>query len=773
MKQLNLILLVFLFSISVSAQSKHTISGYVTDSKGESLIGANIVISEILKGVVSNNYGFYSITVPEGNYTVSITYLGYKSKNIPVKLESNKKINIKLEEETAQIENIEIVAEKRDVNIREISMSTEKLDIKTIKKVPSLFGETDIIKVIQLQPGVQTIGEGNSGFFVRGGAVDQNLILLDEAIVYNPAHLMGLFSVFNGDAIKNVTLYKGGIPAKYGGRLSSVLDVRMKEGNQQKISATGGIGAISSRLTLEAPVVKNKSSFIVSGRRTYYDLYFPFFKDSVIQKSSVYFYDLNAKFNYNINENNRVFLSAYTGQDVARFADFFSMQYGNKTATVRWNHIFNSKLFSNYTFIYSNFNYSLGQPTGSFAFTWKSNIIDYSFKNDYTYFLNPNNTINFGLQIIQHNIMPAKFEPSGESNFRGMKLPENFSYESALFMGNEHIISPKLTLSYGLRYSMFNNIGGKIYSFSDDYEVVDTTDYKKGDVFNTYNGLEPRLAARILIDQKSSVKLSYNRTYQYLHLATNTAASTPLDVWFSSNPNIKPQYADQVAGGYFRNFMDNMLEASAEVYYKKMNDAVDFKDHASLIGNELFDAEIRSGSAYSYGLELYLRKKQGKFTGWISYTLSKTRRKIEDVNGGEEYPAPYDRPSDLKIVTSYQILPRINVSANWVFYNALPLTVANQWLKYENMWVPVYSKRNSIRFRGTDYHRLDVAVNYDFRKLFKGVYEHSLTLSVYNVYNRHNIYSLVYEENENGGPPKLMKMYLFGIIPTFTYNFKF
>lgn len=773
MKQIFLLFIFILIVATTNAQDKFSVSGYITDASGESLVGANVIVNQLKKGAVTNNYGFFSLTLPKGDYKVQVSYIGYKVQDIPILLDKNQKLNIKLEESAEMMESVEVTAEKRDANIREVTMSTEKLDIKTIKRIPTLGGETDVIKVIQLQPGVQTVGDGNSGFFVRGGAVDQNLILLDEAVVYNPAHMGGFFSVFNGDAVKDVTLYKGGIPSRFGGRLSSILDVRMKDGSMNKVSGSGGVGLISSRLTLEAPLVNDKCSFILSGRRTYYDLFMPYLNDPMVKKSKSYFYDFNGKINYIVNDNNRVYLSAYSGQDVMKFGDVFEMSYGNITGTARWNHIFSDKMFANYTLIYSNFNYELGQPDGSFAFSWTSNIIDYSLKNDYTFYLNPNNTLTYGVQVMYHTIKPGKFDPGSESNFKSSELPHSFSLESAAFIGNEQKISSAITLQYGLRFSMFNNVGGTLYKFDNSFNPIDSVIQKKGKIYHTYTGLEPRFSLMVKTGNKSSVKASYNRMFQYLHLATNTAATTPLDVWFSSNQNIKPQYADQVALGFFRNFDNNMFEASAEVYYKKMHNAIDFKDHAQLFGNTYFDGELRRGDAYSYGLELYVRKQQGKLTGWISYTYSKTRKKINGLNNNEEYPSPYDRPNDLKVVVSYDFTPRLNVSANWVYYTALPMTVANQWFSYEGMWVPEYSARNSYRVPENDYHRLDLAVNWENKPVFHDKFHSTWTLSVFNVYNRHNLNSLVYQENPNGGPPEIYKMYLFKTIPTITYNFKF
>jgi hypothetical protein len=765
---------VLLFSLQkLVAQQKSTVSGYVRDEGGEELIGANVYINTAGAGTVTNVYGFYSLTLPEGEYDLKVSYVGYEGAAEKVALNEDIRVDFSLEPTSEFIEEVEITAERKDANVRNVEMSKTKLPMKTIKKIPVLMGETDIIKTIQLLPGVQMVGEGNSGFFVRGGAVDQNLILLDEAVVYNPSHIGGFFSVFNGDAIKNVELYKGGIPAKYGGRLSSVLDIRMNEGSNQKFGAVGGIGAISSRATFEGPLFTDKASFIVSGRRTYIDLFFPLFNEPALDETSAYFYDLNGKVNYRINENNRIFLSAYSGRDYAKFSEFFQMDYGNITGTMRWNHVFSNKLFANYSIIFSNYDYSLGTPEGAFAFDWNANVIDKSFKNDYTWFVNPQNTIKFGFQAIYHTIKPGYANPMEGSVFVPQSLPHTYGLENGIFVENEQDLTTDITFQYGLRFSSFHNIGkGTIYNFNENYQVVDSTVHSSGSFFHDYSGFEPRLGIRYSVGTNNSIKASYNRTYQYIHLATNTTTSTPIDVWFMSNPNIKPQHADQVAAGYFHNFGNNAVEVSAEVYYKKMYDAVDFKDHASLLLNEHFDGELRRGSAYSYGLELYARKQEGKFTGWISYTLSKTRRKIQGINDGKEYPTPYDRPHDLKIVGSYDVTERLNISANWVYATAMPYTVAVGWGKHENLWHPVFSDRNAVRLPGTDYHRLDASVTWK-NKSFKR-FESSWTLSAYNAYNRHNLYSIVYEEREEGGgPPVMNKMYLFGIIPTITWNFKF
>jgi hypothetical protein len=756
-----------------------TVSGYIQDEDGEELIGANVFVKNNNLGTVTNIYGFYSLTLPIDEYTLTYSYVGYDPIDFRIDLSENRTMDIKLDPVENTIAEVSVSALRKDVNISNVGMGNVKLQTKQIKKIPVLFGEIDVIKTIQLLPGVQMVGEGNSGFFVRGGSVDQNLILLDEATVYNPSHIGGIFSVFNGDALKGVDLYKGGIPASYGGRLSSVLDVRMKEGNMNKLNGNFGVGVISSRMTLEGPLVKNQSSFVLSGRRTYADLFFPFSNKEMVRKSRMYFYDLTGKVNWVLGDKDRVFLSAYTGRDIMKFGDMFAMEYGNLTATLRWNHVYNSRLFSNFTIIMSNFDYELGQPEGAFAFNWTANVIDKSVKNDYTFYINPMHTLRFGFQSIYHTIKPGKGESIGESNlnFENNSLEPNYAIENALFAENEHKVSDRLTLRYGLRFSHMYNIGeSTIYKYEEnvkgDMVPNDSTKYGKGEFFNPNHGWEPRLGARYLINTSSSVKVGYDRTYQYIHLATNTAASTPLDVWFLSNPNIKPQYADQFSAGYFRNFFENTIETSVEVYYKKMYDAIDFKDHAILLLNKHFDGELRRGEAYSYGVELFVRKQQGRFTGWVSYTYAKTRRQIEGINDGKEYKAPYDKPHDLKIVGSCEINDRFSLSANWVFSSAAPYTIAKEWYKHENLWVPHYSERNQIRLNGTEYHRLDLSLTINFLKAKS--FDHNLNVGVYNAYNRHNLYSILYEQPKNEDrPPTMQKMYLFGVIPNITYNINF
>ena len=783
MKNIFLIIVLSILCLPVfsTTDGKITISGFIKDkSTGEDLIGASVFIKEAKAGTVTNVYGFYSASVPKGEYTVIYSYIGFLSVEKKINLTQNITLNVELGENSMMVQEVVVAGERTDQNITENEMSVEKLQVKTIKKIPALMGEVDIIKSIQMLPGVSSAGEGSSGFYVRGGGIDQNLILLDEATVYNASHFGGLFSVFNADAIKNVKLYKGGIPAEYGGRLSSLLDIRMKDGNKKRLSVSGGIGIISSRLTVEGPIIKDKTSFIISGRRTYYDYFLPLAKDSIVKESRLYFYDFNAKINHTINDNNRIFMSGYFGRDVMSVGDMMNIGYGNQTGSARWNHLFSNKLFSNFTFVYSNFDYNLGANVGTTEMDWVSNNQDIGTKGDLSYFLNKNNTIKFGGSVIYHifhpgNISIGLVDSTGNVTNNELSLHSSFANEYGVFISNEQKIGALISIQYGLRFSAFQNIGtGTIFTYDKTnpqrYVATDTTFYDKGTSYNIYSGLEPRLRIRYQLNETSSLKASYNRMFQYLHLATNSTSSTPLDVWFPSSPNIKPKIADQVALGYFKNFKQNTFETSAEVYYKEMQNVIDFRDHAQLMLNEQLDGEIRVGDAYSYGLEVMAKKKQGKFTGWISYTLSKTMKIIPEINGGKEYPSSYDKPHDISIILSYDISDRINISSNWIYSTGRPITAPTGRFTYQGMIVPVYSDRNSIRM--PDYHRLDFACTYYFKK--KKRYEQSLNLSVYNVYRRHNPTQITFKPDaDNPNRTYAESMYLFDIFPSLTYNFKF
>ncbi len=774
-----LIILIFVssnYSVFALDAAKYTISGRVKDkSNGEMLIGVTVYVKELNIGTVTNVYGYYSINLPAGKYQVNYSYIGYKTVTKTFDLTQNTVFNMELETEQVMINEVVVVGEKKDENITKAEMSVVKMDAKTIKAIPALFGEVDIIKAIQMLPGVQASGEGMSGFNVRGGGSDQNLIILDEATVYNASHLMGFFSIFNNDAVKDVKLYKGDIPSEYGGRLSSLLDIRMKDGNMKKFSGAGGIGTISSRLTLEGPVIKDKCSFMVSGRRSYADLFLKLSNDTNMQKTKLYFYDLNMKINYTLDEKNRFFVSGYFGRDVFKFSKEFGMNWGNNTETVRWNHLFSSKLFSNMTFLFSNYDYSLESNVSMQGFKWIAKMRDFSVKPDFTYFLNPENTIKFGFVSTYHHFEPGFAEGNGENSvINELKMPGSNALESAAFISNEQKINAVLTLNYGLRYSIFQSVGSStVYNFDNNHQSVDSTVYSKGEFYNTYSGFEPRLSMKYSLNEVSSVKGSYSRTRQYLHLASNTTGGMPLDIWLPSSINIKPRIADMGAIGYFRNFKHNTFEVSVETYYKIVNNEIDFKDHAQLLLNQKIEGELRYGKAKSYGVEFLIRKQEGKFTGWVSYTWARAFRKINEINDGLEYPASYDKPHNISIVLSYNISKRINVSVNWIYASGAAATFPTGRFEYNNVIVPVYSERNTYRM--PDYHRLDVGTTIQLgkdrpeKKFFS-----DLNISVYNAYNRKNAWMISFEPEKNDpNTIQAYKYYLFPILPSVTYNFHF
>ena len=751
-----------------------TISGKISDqANGESLIGATVFISELKTGAASDIYGNFSISMKSGSYTIVFSYIGYKSELKKIDLQKNMTINVELNAKQENLPEVEITSEKDDNNIRDAEMSTVKMDIKTIEKIPALFGEIDIIKAIQMLPGVQSVSEGSSGFSVRGGASDQNLILLDEATVYNASHLMGFFSVFNNDAIKDVKLYKGDIPANFGGRLSSVLDIRMNEGNSKEFEVNGGIGLIASRLTVEGPILKDRCSFIVSGRRTYADLYLPLSSEKALQNNKLYFYDLNGKINYRVDENNQVFLSGYFGRDVFK-NQFAQMQWGNGTGTFRWNHLFTKKLFSNFSAIYSDYRYLLGAGDGgASSFEWKASLRDLGIKADLTDYLNTNNTIKFGASLTYHMIDPGQANGTGESVFTSVSVPKNYALETGIYAGNEQRLTDHFIAKYGLRFSMFQSIGpGTVFHFDANYKALDSTVYKSGIFYNTYTGLEPRLGLLYEFNEKSSVKASYARTYQYLQLAQNTTIGTPLDIWFPASPNVKPQIGDQIALGYFRNFRKNTIETSVEVYYKWMNNVIDFKDFAQLLLNTQLEGEIRVGKAYSYGAEFLIKLNEKKLNGWISYTYSRAFRHIAEINNGNPYTAPYDKPNNIAIVLNYKISKRWMISANWVYATGSPVTFPTGRAVIDGKVIAIYSDRNAYRYQ--DYHRLDLSATFSSKQKPGRKFTWDLNFSVYNAYARHNTWTINFtQDNLQPDVTYAEKVYLFGIIPSITFNFHF
>ncbi|CAN5276216.1 TonB-dependent receptor [soil metagenome] len=774
------IAILFIFS-NAFAQQKYSISGYLKDSEsGEDLIGASIYISQLNNGTTTNVYGFYSLSLPAGTYHITYSYMGYLSQTQEVELNSNKTLNINLAGERISLQEVIVSAEKMDKNVEDIQMSTNKVNIVDIRKMPQLLGEVDIIRSIQLLPGVSTVGEGASGFNVRGGAADQNLILLDEAPVYNSSHLMGFFSIFNADAIKDLKLYKGGIPSNYGGRLSSVLDVRQREGNMKNFTGNGGIGIISSRLNLEGPLKKDKSSFMVAGRRSYADLFLKLSGDEDLSDNALYFYDLNAKVNYILNSKNRIYLSGYFGKDVASFGDNFSLKWGNTTGTFRWNHLFNDRLFANFTAVYSDYNYSLGIPEGTQAFEWDSNILSQNLKADFQYFLNPRNTIDFGVDGIFYTFQPGKAKPLNEGSiFNNFELEHRYGLESAVYISNEQKIDNRLTLQYGLRYSQFMNMGsGSVYTYApgeprSTKNIIDTTFYKGGEVIKHFHGPEPRFSAKYSLTHQSSVKASYNRMRQYIHLVSNTSAATPLDVWAPSGPHVNPSKVDQVTLGYFRNLNDNAIELSAEVYYKKYYDLLDYVDGAELLLNKTIETEFINGQGRAYGIELLARKEKGRMTGWVGYTLSRTERQVPGLNESKYFPANYDKTHDLTIVVNYELSKSWNISANFAYMTGRPITYPDGRYEWEGHAIPNYSNRNGARV--PDYHRLDFSANYERPGREHKKWQSSWSFGLYNVYARRNPYSVFFRQNENNpAVTEAVRFAVFGsVIPSVTYNFKF
>jgi hypothetical protein len=768
------------------AQNRHTVSGFVKDqSNGEGLIGVSVYVREAETGVVTNPYGFYSLTLPAGSYTLVFSYIGYQKITKECILDGDKTISIEMADESNQLSEVTISTQKEDENVRGIEMSVNKVEMKTIRKMPALLGEVDLIRSIQLLPGVTTVGEGASGFNVRGGDVSQNLVLLDEAPVYNSSHLFGFFSVFNPDAVKDVKLIKGGIPAQYGGRISSILDVRMKEGNAKKREINGGIGSIFSRLTYEQPFAKGKGSFIVAGRRSYIDVLAKPFLNSDLKDSKFYFYDLTAKVNYRLGDKDTFYASGYFGKDVFGGGDF-GFGWGNATATARWNHVFSNKLFMNLTGYYSNYDYNLGQnqnkPDAKDKFDWKSKIISTSIKPDFTFYITPNNQLTFGGQYIYYDTRPGKATAISEGEMTDISLESRYADESALYAGNELKFGDRVSLQYGVRYSYFRSLGpGTEYQYLETEKgkrkepIFPGTEYKKGDVIKSYGNLEPRAALNIGITKNASIKASYNRTSQYLHLLSNTAASSPLDVWTLSGINIRPEKADQVALGWFQNFSDNTYEASVEVYYKKMYNQIDYVPASDLLLNEYFAGDLLFGKGRAYGAEFYVKKNKGRLTGWVSYTLSRTERKVESVNNDDWFPARFDKPHNITAVAIYELTKRLTLSSNFTIQSGTPATFPTN--RYTVGGIIIGNNYNGMRnnSRIPAYHRLDLAATLKAkRKLFK-VGEGEWVFSVYNVYNRRNPFSVYTRINEdNPLKTEAVRYSVIGnFIPSITYNFKF
>jgi hypothetical protein len=768
------VVLLFLFpGFQSFSQNKYTISGTVKDAKsGESLIGAILTIKESPgSGAATNSYGFYSLTMKEGDYTLQIQYLGYQTQILKLNLRQNHKQDFIMEENVATIKGVEITAEKKNINITNTEVGMQKMNIKEISSIPVLMGEKDVLKTLQLLPGIKSAGEGSSGFYVRGGAADQNLILLDEAIVFNASHLMGFFSVFNSDAIKDIAVYKAGMPAEYGGRLSSVVDIRMNEGSTKKYGLNGGIGLISSRLTFDGPIVKNKGSFIISGRRTYADLFLKLSKDTTLNKASLYFYDLNAKSNYEIDRKNRIFLSGYFGKDALGFGSRFGFNWGNTTATLRWNHLFNDKLFANTSLIYSNYDYVINLGTSANNLNIISRIQNYNAKMDYQYFPDANSKIKFGLNTAYYRILPGIITTESSSNSVSTSLTNRYGLENAVYFSHEFECATSLTLNYGIRLATFSLLGpGDFKTYDADGNINSLTSYSSNKFVKTYAYAEPRLLLNYILNEYSSLKASYARNTQNLHLLSNSTSGNPTDRWIPSSNNVKPEFSDQVSLGYFRNFSENTYECSAEVYYKDLKNQIDYKNGSQLAFNDNVEANLLFGKGRAYGLELFLKKKYGRFNGWISYTLSRSERKFDAINNGNYYAAKQDRTHDVSLVGIFELSKKWTFSATWVYYTGNAVTFPNGKYEVAGIVTNYYTERNAYRM--PSYHRLDLGATWQRRKTEK--FESSWTFSVYNAYARDNAYSITFEQDPNDPlKTQAVQTTLFNIIPSVTYNFKF
>lgn len=755
-----------------SAQARHTVSGTVRDkSSGETLIGASIVFVETPNvSAISNSYGFYSISAIPGVYTMVVSFAGYGNDTVAVYLRKDTSISIGLENTAKQLQEA-IVTAGRNNNVTKPLMGVQKLSINEIKDLPVLFGEKDILKTLQLLPGVQSAGDGNSGFFVRGGNTDQNLILLDEATVYNPSHLLGFFSTFNSDAIKDVTLYKGAMPAEYGGRLSSVLDVKMNDGNNKEYHASGGIGLISSRLNIEGPIEKDKSSFIVSARRTYADVFLKLSKDSNTNQNSLYFYDINAKANYRLGNKDRIYFSSYFGKDKLGFGNTFGIDYGNATATLRWNHIFSSRMFSNSSLIYSKYNYDIQINSGNNNIGITSFIKDLHFKEDLQYYANANNKINFGLDVINHTTSPGVISASSTSSFNPLTLQSKHALEGAAYFSHDLTLSPKVSVNYGLRAGSFMVMGpGDFYTYDKAGNVLDTASYASGKVVKSYFNLEPRFSMNFKLTSSSSVKLAYARTTQNLHLLSNSTSANPTDVWIPSSNNVKPEIADQVSAGYYRNFKDNQYEFSSEIYYRSMQNQIDYKNGAQLIANENVESQIVFGKGRAYGWELFVKKKYGKFNGWISYTLSRAERQFTEINSGRYFPANQDRTHNLSVVGIYKISKKWTLSADFTYYSGNAVTWPSGKYEVNGQIAFLYTERNAYRM--PSYNRLDVGATLQGKKTKK--FDSNWNFSIYNLYGRENPYSITFEQDpDDPSKTRALQYALFRWVPSITYNFKF
>ncbi|MCG2420071.1 TonB-dependent receptor [Aequorivita sp. F47161] len=785
--------LLFFGCIAAFAQEKFTISGTISEAdSGETLFGVNVIIPSIQTGTVTNQYGYYSITLPKGDYEIYYSSIGFATQTFNISLTENIKKDLALATDTESLDEVVIEANGERLNVRSSQMSKNTLSTNTIKKIPVVLGEVDVIKAITLLPGVTSAGEGASGFNVRGGAADQNLILLDEATLYNSSHLFGFFSVFNPDAIKDLTLYKGGVPARYGGRISSVLDIYQKDGNNREYRASGGIGLVASRLLLEGPIKKDTASFLIGGRSSYAHLFLPLFNNDNI----AYFYDLNTKLSYNFNENNRLFLSGYFGRDVFEISDSFANSFGNTTLNLRWNHLFSDKLFSNLSLIYSDYYYGLELKFVEFDFD--SGIRNFNLKYDFTNYISNNIDLRYGINSIYYKFNPGNVSPTTEdSGVNRFKLTDKYAWENAAYVDADIEVSDKISIQAGLRLSTFNRLGqDELFLYANDNPIfynesldiyqkakpTDTVSFSRSETIKSFANLEPRFAISYLLNDDSSIKASYNRMAQYVHLISNTTSPTPFDIYAPSGKYIDPQLADQVAFGYFRNFKNYSLEV--ESFYKVVKNRLDYVDDADLIANNAIEQILLKGEARAYGLEMLFRKNTGKLQGWLAYTLSKSeqrtpgRTEVETgINNGEWYNSAWDKTHDISVTGQYELTKKWSFGANFIFQTGIPTTYPEGQYNYNGVVVPVYGARNSSRL--STFNRLDLSATWtpkgerDSGLRGNSRWKGEWVFSIYNVYNRKNAASISFRENTDIDQNEAVKLSIFGIIPSVTYNFKF
>ena len=773
-----LVLLVLLAGRPAQAQeaARVTLSGTVQDAaSGESLSGATVRVVELPGvGTGANAYGFYTLTVPAGTYTLEASFLGYTAQRRSITAQASQRVNFKLQDGSSKLAEVVVTGRAAEANISKAQMGIEVIDLKQIAKVPVLFGEKDVLKTLTLLPGIKSAGEGSSGFTVRGGAVDQNLILLDEAPVYNASHLLGFFSTFNSDAIKDMTVYKGGMPAQYGGRLSSVVDLKMKDDNNQEFHGSGGIGLIASRLALEAPLVKGKGSFLITGRRTYADAFLGLSSNENLKNSSLYFYDLNGKANYTLNDRNRLYLSAYLGRDELGLQDAFGQGYGNQTATLRWNHLFSDRVFSNTSLIYSKYNYKIDIKAGANDFTINSDIQDWNLKQDVEFYPSAAHTLRFGGQAIYHTITPGYITANGPG-INSTAPKTNYSLETAGYVSHEWAATPKLNFTTGLRLSAFSLLGTGTYStYDNEGNVVSETQYdKRNEVLKTYVRLEPRASASYQLNEASTVKAGYARNVQNLHLLTNSASASPTDLYVPTSFNVKPELADQFSVGYYRTLgAQKTYSMSVETYYKTLQNQIDYRDGTELRGNLDVESSLLYGQGRAYGVELLLRKDQGRLTGWVGYTLSRSERQFTEINGGDWFRARQDRPYDLSVVGIFQLNPRWSLSGSFLASTGNAVTYPVGKYAVNNQAVSYYGPRNADRF--PRYQRLDLGATYEKPHQEGRRFHSSWSFSVYNVLGRENPYSIRFETNpDDPTRTQAVQTALFRFIPSATYNFNF